>query len=85
MVKLGFDPSPLVWDRESAIGGTGRVSTPAAAFAGTLATRSHELDELDELADGAQPREAAGVRVTAVPEQFCTMTSRPRHLPMALR
>ncbi len=29
----------LVWDRESAIGGTGRVSTPAAAFAGTLATR----------------------------------------------
>jgi hypothetical protein len=25
----------LVWDRESAIGGTGRVSTPPAAFAGT--------------------------------------------------
>lgn len=29
----------LVWDRESAIGGTGKVSAPAAAFAGTLATR----------------------------------------------
>ena len=29
----------LVWDRESAIGGTGKVSIPAAAFAGTLATR----------------------------------------------
>jgi transposase len=29
----------LLWDRESAIGGTGRVSTPAAAFAGTLATQ----------------------------------------------
>ena len=29
----------LVWDRESAIGGTGRVSAPAAAFAGTLATQ----------------------------------------------
>lgn len=29
----------LLWDRESAIGGTGRVSAPAAAFAGTLATR----------------------------------------------
>jgi transposase len=28
----------LLWDRESAIGGTGRVSVPAAAFAGTLAT-----------------------------------------------
>lgn len=29
----------LLWDRESAIGGTGKVSVPAAAFAGTLATR----------------------------------------------
>ena len=29
----------LLWDRDAAIGGTGRVSVPAAAFAGTLATR----------------------------------------------
>ncbi|MGN2636530.1 IS21 family transposase [Nocardia takedensis] len=29
----------LIWDREAAIGGTGRVTAPAAAFAGTLATR----------------------------------------------
>ena len=29
----------LVWDRESAIGGGGKVTVPAAAFAGTLATR----------------------------------------------
>lgn len=29
----------LLWDREAAIGGTGRVSVPAAAFAGTLATQ----------------------------------------------
>ncbi|MEX0172497.1 IS21 family transposase [Streptomyces sp. LMG1-1-1.1] len=29
----------LVWDRESAIGGTGKVTAPAAAFAGTLATQ----------------------------------------------
>jgi transposase len=36
---LGRVPRTLVWDRESAIGGTGRVSGPAAAFAGTLATR----------------------------------------------
>lgn len=28
-----------VWDREAAIGGTGRVTAPAAAFAGTLATK----------------------------------------------
>ncbi|WP_145982859.1 IS21 family transposase [Pseudonocardia sp. EC080625-04] len=29
----------LVWDREAGIGGSGRVTAPAAAFAGTLATR----------------------------------------------
>ncbi|OBB84385.1 transposase [Mycolicibacterium peregrinum] len=35
----GRVPKTLVWDREAAIGGTGRVSSAAAAFAGTLATR----------------------------------------------
>src|SRR6185436_11706560 len=37
--QIGRVPRTLVWDRESAIGGTGRVSAPAAAFAGTLATQ----------------------------------------------
>lgn len=37
----GRVPKTLVWDREAAIGGTGRVSTAASAFAGTLATRIH--------------------------------------------
>lgn len=37
--SVGRVSKTLVWDRESAIGGTGRVSAPAAAFAGTLATR----------------------------------------------
>ncbi|MEY9912645.1 transposase [Catenulispora sp. MAP12-49] len=36
---VGRVTKTLVWDRESAIGGTGRVSVPAAAFAGTLATK----------------------------------------------
>ncbi|MFF1612297.1 IS21 family transposase [Amycolatopsis sp. NPDC058278] len=36
---IGRVTKRLVWDRESAIGGTGRVSAPAAAFAGTLATK----------------------------------------------
>ena len=36
---IGRVTRTLVWDRESAIGGTGKVSVPAAAFAGTLATR----------------------------------------------
>ncbi|SDG76372.1 hypothetical protein SAMN05216377_1156 [Pseudonocardia oroxyli] len=39
IAALGRVPKTLVWDRESAIGGTARVSVPAAAFAGTLATR----------------------------------------------
>lgn len=36
---VGRVTKTLVWDRESAIGGTGRVTAPAAAFAGTLATQ----------------------------------------------
>ncbi|KWX05882.1 transposase [Carbonactinospora thermoautotrophica] len=35
---IGRVTKTLVWDREAAIGGTGKVSAPAAAFAGTLAT-----------------------------------------------
>jgi hypothetical protein len=37
--SIGRVPKTLVWDRESAIGGTGRLSAPAVAFAGTLATQ----------------------------------------------
>ena len=36
---LGRVPKTLVWDREAAIGGSGKLTTAAAAFAGTLATR----------------------------------------------
>jgi transposase len=36
---LGRVTKTLVWDRESAIGGTGKLTPIAAAFAGTLATR----------------------------------------------
>lgn len=35
----GRCPRTLVWDREAAIGGTGRPSVEAAAFAGTLGVR----------------------------------------------
>ncbi len=37
--QIGRVTKTLVWDREAAIGGTGKVTAPAAAFAGTLATR----------------------------------------------
>ena len=36
---VGAVSKTLVWDRESAIGGKGKVTAAAAAFAGTLATR----------------------------------------------
>jgi transposase len=35
----GRCPRTLVWDREAAIGGAGKLSTEAAAFAGTLGVR----------------------------------------------
>lgn len=37
--SAGAVPKTLIWDRESAIGGKGKVTDLAAAFAGTLATR----------------------------------------------
>lgn len=37
--KIGRVTTTLVWDREAAIGGSGRVSASAAAFAGTLASK----------------------------------------------
>ncbi|MEU6972204.1 IS21 family transposase [Kitasatospora aureofaciens] len=36
---IGRVTHTLVWDREAAIGGSGKVTAPAAAFAGTLATK----------------------------------------------
>lgn len=39
IVGVGAVSKTLVWDREAAIGGSGRVTAPMAAFAGTLATR----------------------------------------------
>jgi transposase len=36
--QVGRVTKTLLWDRESAIGGSGKVTAPAAAFAGTLGT-----------------------------------------------
>ncbi|SBT40359.1 IS21 family transposase [Micromonospora narathiwatensis] len=35
----GASPRTLVWDREAAIGGTGKLTTEAASFAGTIGVR----------------------------------------------
>lgn len=37
--QVGRVPKALVWDREAAIGGNGKLSAPTAAFAGKLAIR----------------------------------------------
>lgn len=57
--QIGRVTHTLVWDRESAIGG-GRASMPAAAFAGTLATRittdlTARSDSLTSCANGTEP------------------------------
>lgn len=53
---LGRVPKALVWDREAAIGGAGRVSAPAVAFAGTLATQIRLLPPRDPESKGLVER-----------------------------
>jgi transposase len=56
IAALGAVSRTLVWDRESAIGGSGRVSTPAAMFAGTLGTRIRLLPPRDPESKGVVER-----------------------------
>jgi transposase len=56
IAALGAVSRTLVWDRESAIGGTGRVSMPAAMFAGTLGTRIRLLPPRDPESKGVIER-----------------------------
>ena len=48
----GRCPRTLVWDREAAIGGAGKPSTEAAAFAGTLGVRIKLTPARDPLLTG---------------------------------
>jgi hypothetical protein len=56
IAALGAVSRTLVWDRESAIGGSGRVSMPAAMFAGTLGTRIRLLPARDPESKGVVER-----------------------------
>lgn len=74
---VGRVPKTLVWDRESAIGGTGRVTAPVAAFAGTLATRVElapprdpEFKGMVERANGYLETSFLPGRVFVSPEDF---------------
>ncbi|WP_261576466.1 IS21-like element ISFsp3 family transposase [Frankia gtarii] len=75
--RVGRVTKTLVWDRESAIGGTGRVSAPAAGFAGTLATqirlappRDPEYKGIVERANGYFETSFLPGRRFASPEDF---------------
>src|SRR5512142_183421 len=56
IAQIGAVSKTLVWDRESAIGGRGRVSAAAGVFAGTLATRIRLLPARDPESKGITER-----------------------------
>jgi hypothetical protein len=75
--QMGRVTKTLVWDREAAIGGTGKVTAPAAAFAGTLATkirlappRDPEFKGIVERANGFLETSFLPGRVFASPADF---------------
>jgi transposase len=79
ILQMGRVTKVLVWDREAAIGGTGKVSTSAAAFAGTLATtirlappRDPEFKGMVERANGFLETSFLPGRVFASPDDFNT-------------
>lgn len=79
---LGKVPKTLIWDRESAIGGKGVVTVPAASFAGTLATRiqlapprNPEFKGLVERNNGNIETSFLPGRTFASPAQFNTQLS----------
>lgn len=76
---VGKVTKTLVWDREAAIGGKGKVTAPAAAFAGTLATRivlapprDPEFKGIVERANGYLETSFLPGRVFASPADFNT-------------
>ncbi|MBT2504081.1 IS21 family transposase [Curtobacterium sp. ISL-83] len=80
--RFGRCPRGLLWDREAAIGGTGRVTPVAAAFAGTLATsirlappRDPETKGIVERANGYLETSFLPGRVFASPADFNTQLS----------
>lgn len=72
-------PKTLVWDRESAIGGTGRVSAPAAAFAGTLATRIRLAPRRDPEFKGMVERANGFLETSFMPRPAVHLTGRFQH------
>lgn len=63
----GCSPRTLVWDREAAIGGTGRVTAEAAAFAGTLGVRIRLAPARDPESKGLVERRNGYFETSFVP------------------
>jgi transposase len=68
--QIGRVTRTLLWDRESAIGGTGRVSVPAAAFAGTLATQIRLAPPRDPEFKGMVERTNGFLETSFLPGRF---------------
>jgi transposase len=75
--QMGRVTKTLVWDREAAIGGSGKTTAPAAAFAGTLATmiqlappRDPEFKGIVERANGFLETSFLPGRVFTSPTDF---------------
>ncbi len=69
---LGAVTRTLVWDRESAIGGTGRLTAPTAAFAGTLATRVRLAPPRDPEFKGVVERNNGYLETSFLPGRYFT-------------
>lgn len=54
--QLGRVPRRLIWDNESGIGRRGRLATGVAEFAGTIATKVHQLKPHDPESKGLVER-----------------------------
>lgn len=79
IARLGRVPRSVVWDREAAIAGTGKPTTLATGFFGTLATglkiapaRDPEFKGVVERANGFLETSFLPGRVFASPEDFNT-------------
>jgi len=64
---IGKVSKTLLWDRESAIGGTGRASAPAASFAGTLATKFQLAPPRDPEFEGMAERNNGFLETSFLP------------------
>jgi Helix-turn-helix domain len=90
----GVCPRTLVWDRESAIGGTGRLTVEAASFAGTLGVRIRLAPARDPESKGLVERRNGFFETSFLPgrtftspfdfnaqiEQWLTDTANVRHV-----